>query len=66
MEQLFLGVTATGEHQFTPATGDSLLDDMGNFASTSQTPYPTASPFFPSSIPETQRMTLSVLSMRII
>ncbi|KAK1261551.1 hypothetical protein QJS04_geneDACA020539 [Acorus gramineus] len=53
MEQLFGGVTATGEHQFTPATGDSLLDDMGNFASTSQTPYPTASPFSPSSIPET-------------
>ncbi|KAK1262689.1 hypothetical protein QJS04_geneDACA020454 [Acorus gramineus] len=53
MEQLFGGVTATGEHQFTLATGDSLLDDMGNFASTSQTHYPTASPFSPSSIPET-------------
>ncbi|KAK1295630.1 hypothetical protein QJS10_CPA03g00795 [Acorus calamus] len=50
MEQLFGGVTATGEHAFTPAAGDSLLDDDGNFASTSQNPFPTASP---SSVPET-------------
>ncbi|KAK1259521.1 hypothetical protein QJS04_geneDACA014442 [Acorus gramineus] len=52
MEQLFGGVTATGEHRFNSTDDDHLLDDLHTWPSTSQNPTPNPEDQTPPSGPE--------------
>ncbi|KAK1272954.1 hypothetical protein QJS04_geneDACA016509 [Acorus gramineus] len=54
LEQLFGGVTATGDYQFTSANEDNPLDDFGNWPSTSHNPSPTTETFSPPPGPPNQ------------